>query len=117
MLTLNEPVEEIMPAKIETFADFNRTDHAGRTAVAVGWGSILGYKGGTKPPPGKSSDRLKRVNLNVMSREDCRKLNLKNNDNEEKVDPTLGGRIICTHNTKVAEGTCQVNISIFHQYH
>lgn len=108
---MDKPVPQIQPVKLESINDFNRTDYDGKTAVAVGWGSVLGYLADTYPNS-RGSNILKKVNLPVISRSKCKDMFSKEFQ-KYTTDYTHGGKTICTH-TVNSESHCQVNISFVH---
>lgn len=108
---MDKPVPQIQPVKLESINDFNRTDYDGKIAVAVGWGSVLGYLAGIEPIY-RGSNILKKVNLPVISRSKCMDIHFRENS-KDTTDITQGGKAICTQSLN-AEGVCQVNISFDH---
>lgn len=107
VIVLDKPVPQIKPVTMESTADLSQNDYDGKTSVAIGWGSIIGYQYGIpSPPPSEQSVLLKKVNLPVISRQKCLELFSKRNP-QDTFDYTFGGKKICVQQIQ-PEGTCQV---------
>lgn len=105
---MDRPVNQIQPARLETIEDFDRTDYDGKTAVAIGWGTMIGYDE-IRQENSPTSDRLKLVEVPIISADKCNAL-YKGTKFESTLDYTQQGITLCTHNLK-PEDTCQVSLS------
>lgn len=108
-MTLDKPVRaKIVPAKLETAADYAAKEYSEKDSLALGWGSTFTWTFGTTGAKITYSPVLKFVDLSTLSNKACVDLN-KQVLPGAKFDLTHGGKALCAKALREKEGICAVS--------